>query len=181
MKGGGDCACLDGEPGPGMGPELGPDLDDTRFQKMQGRLLREKVGLSDAEAAKVEAVFAGDREAHQKLRDQMREAHKTLRQLLKEDSNDMAAYSKAIAALEDTKAQMEGLMEAHKVEISKILTPKQQAKLMLAMKRLMMKAHGKGCPGGDGPGGCHGGKGPGGPGPGHWDPMEQGRGRERNR
>jgi Spy/CpxP family protein refolding chaperone len=186
-KGEGDCACMGGGPGPGpgFGPggEMGPDMDDGRFQKMQGRLLREKVGLTEDEAAKVEAVFAKGRDAHKKVRTQMGEAQKALHELLKADSNDMAAYTKAINAMESSKAEMEKLMDSHKAEISKILNPKQQAKLMMAMHHLMKKAHRGGHKGHRGHGGHHG-DGPG-DGPGEWrdhqGPMEQGRGREKNK
>lgn len=129
--------------GPPMGPEVGgppsPELME-KMQAMRGKMLREKLGLGEEKAAGVEAVLDRNREQHFALHQRLRENAEALERLLKEDSNDQAAYQKALTALRETGAALHKLRESEIEAAAKLLTPKEQAMLLMAIKRMHGKA-----------------------------------------
>lgn len=142
-----------------------------KFKEKRGELLREKVGLSEALATRVEAVMDKFQAERQELHGQVMEAKQALQTLLEEDSGDQLAYKANLDTLLAIRTSMQELHEAEISEIRGLLTPKEATKLLSTMERVHkrmrgMKGHGrKGrCPDGDCPRGD--GFGPGGPGPG---------------
>jgi len=120
-------------------PDGPPGKQLERFNKMRGKLLRKKVGLSEAKAAKVEAVFKTFAPLRKKLRKTVRGARKDLRQLFKSDSDDQAAYRVALTKLRNANKAMQQLNDKQYGQVEKILTPKEQAKLLRAMQRVRRK------------------------------------------
>ena len=112
---------------------------EKRMQEVVRKVLTDKVGLEDKKADKVAALLKKDREDQRKIRKEMRDARQDLKKLLDDDSNDQKAYSKAMAALRKSRDDLHKLQNKHFQQLSKELTPKQQAKLFQAMQQLQRK------------------------------------------
>lgn len=115
----------------------------AKMKQHRGRMLREKVGLSEAKAQKLERIMDGFHQKRRALHQQMRSNHKALRQLLKADSNDQQAYKKSVDGLIDARDRMQKLKRQQIRAMRKHLTPKQQAKAMMALHRMKRKMHHK--------------------------------------
>ncbi len=133
----------------GPPPHAGPPLDgaghkraeaQAHMRQMRARLLRERVGLDEKTAQSVEKVLDKYQTEREKLRATVGQEKKTLRALLDLDGNDQAAYTRAMRSMLDAQQKLERLKQQEFDELSKILTPKQQAKLWRviteAMKRM---------------------------------------------
>ena len=165
--GGGGCGCFAAEDPPcgggpgcmgeaGLGCECdGPGECDCPFKgekgaqmrgkmkEFRGKVLREKLGLPEDRAVKVEAVLDGFMEQRHKLKEEMRAEMKTVKELLKADSNDMDAYEAAVTNLMAVRSKMEALHAQQFEELREILNPKEQAKVLLALRKMYRKAKGK--------------------------------------
>jgi len=101
--------------------------------------LRKDVGLDEKKASDVERTLDKYRPQREKLEADMHQQQKTLRALLDLDSSDQPAYQKALAAVRDDTQKLAALDDQQFDELSKQLTPKQQAKLARAVKQLAQK------------------------------------------
>lgn len=134
---------------PGSGDRRGKRGDRAakmeRVKELRGKLLRDKVGLNEARAQKVEAILEAQRDQQKALRESVRTNMRALRTLIESDSNDQPAYQAAIDGLRAARAQMQALRDAQFTELSKVLSSREQATLMLAMKRVKghMGRHGR--------------------------------------
>jgi len=123
-------------PRSGRPNEFDREESSRQFKKIRAKVLREKVGLSEEKAALVEAVLdAHDADRHE-LREKMRENSEGLRTLLKEDSNDQDAYTALLDEVLTTRQALQDLRGQELDEIREILTPKEQAKLVLALRKM---------------------------------------------
>lgn len=147
------------QPGPrrGGGPAAGPG-GPAHKQQVRLRLLQRRVGLDDATARKVIEVLRAHEGKRAELARKMRAEKRTLGRLVRQDSNDEAAYRQAIDNLMRTQQQLEALRFEEFKELRKVLTAKQQAKLLVELNRLMKRRQR-----GAGAGGPPPGRGPGGP------------------
>ncbi|HEY2405762.1 MAG TPA: periplasmic heavy metal sensor [Polyangiaceae bacterium] len=98
--------------------------------------LRKDVGLDEKKATDVERTLDKFRPQRERLEGDMHQQQKTLRALLDLDSNDQGAYQKALNAERDDTQKLAAVREQEIDELSKQLTPKQQAKLARAVKQL---------------------------------------------
>lgn len=160
-----------GRPGDGHGADAGeqrPDGDrmeahHARMKAHFAEVLRKDVGLQEERAQQVEAIFARQHKGARALHESMRGHREALRALLEADSNDQAAYAKALDGIEKSRESMRVHRKAGLDEARKLLSPKEQAKLLRAMhqgrRKMMERGFG---PGGRGKG-PHGHGGPDGP------------------
>jgi len=107
-----------------------------KFKEKRGELLREKGGLSEAEAVRVEAVMDRYQAERHELRKQMQEAKQALKTLLDEDSEDQLDYKNNLDILVAVRMSMHELHNAEVAELRKLLTPKQGTKLLAIMERV---------------------------------------------
>ncbi len=136
-----------------------------KMKERMGKVLRERVGLDDARAKQVEAIFERRRTQGRALHEQLRTHRDALRKLLEADSNDQAAYQRALDGIEAAHKALRAHREQGIAEARRVLTPKEQAKLLRAMHQ--MGKHRFGPRGPHGRGGPHGDDdGPDGPPPG---------------
>lgn len=129
-------------------PGGGPDGDGSgEFQKRKGprgermkamhaRLLKEKVGLDDQRVAEVQAVHKQFRDQRKALREDMKSAHEALRLLVEGNSNDTRAYEKALANAKTARERLHALRKAEMEAVANLLTPKEQATLMVSMHKV---------------------------------------------
>jgi hypothetical protein len=129
---------------PGLAYARGPDHDsgqkraqvEQRLKQLRHDLLRKEVGLDEAKAIVVEKTLDKYMAEKKKLKDQAITHRRALRKLLETDSNDQQAYANAIRGLREAEKQKLALRERELEELGKLLTAKQQAKLMRATHRL---------------------------------------------
>jgi Spy/CpxP family protein refolding chaperone len=128
---------------PGLAHARGPDHDpqkraviEQRLKQLRHDMLRKEVGLDENKASVVERTLDKYMTEKRKLKDQAVTHRRALRKLLESDSNDQQAYTNAIRGLREAEKQKQSLREREMDELGKLLTPKQQAKLMRATHRL---------------------------------------------
>ena len=129
---------------PGLAYARGPDHAprqkraeiEQRLKQLRHDLLRKEVGLDENKAITVERTLDKYLAEKKKLKEQAITHRRALRKLLDSDSNDQAAYTNAIRGLREAEKQKHALREREIDELAKLLTPKQQAKLMRATHRM---------------------------------------------
>ena len=112
---------------------------EERLNKVRRKVLKKKVGLSDAKVDAVEAAFTKFRTKRSQLKQQTKSARRALRRLARADSSDQAAYSKAIDAFLANRRAMRKLEDEQLAALRKILTPKEQVRLLHASMKLKRK------------------------------------------
>lgn len=105
--------------------------------------MKEKLGLTDDQAAKFKAAMKAHGDAvkplHEKLRDGMKKLHGQVE--AKASDADIKA---TLDSLKSTRKDMEAAQEKLHAEVSTILTPTQQAKMLLGMMHRMHERMGEG-------------------------------------
>jgi Spy/CpxP family protein refolding chaperone len=113
----------------------------AKMKQKRAKILRGKVGLSEKKAQRVEQMMDTFHKQRRTIKKSMRASHKELRALLKGDSNDQAAYKRAVDTLVAGKAKIETLKRQQINGLRKVLTPKEQAKAMMAVHRMKRHMH----------------------------------------
>jgi len=114
-----------------------------KFKEKRGKLLREKVGLAEAEAVQVEAVMDRFQSERFELKQQVQDARQTLKALLDDDSEDQLAFQNQLDVLLAVRSSMHELHNAEITELRGLLTPKMSAKLLAMMERVHKRMRGK--------------------------------------
>jgi Spy/CpxP family protein refolding chaperone len=107
-----------------------------RFEKLRDRVLKDKVGLSEAKAKQVVTIFQKYRAERQKTQGEMQQARTALRKLLGDDSDDQQAYDTALTKLHRSAKKLDQLRDQQLTEVRAALSPKEQAKLLRAMQKV---------------------------------------------
>ena len=118
LLGGGARAEEGGHEGPKGGPAAG---------------MKARLGLDDAQAGKVQQAFEAHKAALEPLRRQMRDATTTLRDQLKDKAPD-EAIKQTLERLDTAQKLMHAERDKLKSALSSILTPTQQAKMLVGMR-----------------------------------------------
>jgi len=108
---------------------------EERRAKVRARVLKE-VGIDEAKGKQVEKVLLKYEPERQKQLKAQREYRNTLRDLLRQDSNDDAAYKKALDGLRSAQKKLFTAREKELDELGKLLTAKQQAKLFATLQHM---------------------------------------------
>jgi Spy/CpxP family protein refolding chaperone len=109
---------------------------EAKMKEIRNRMLREQVGLSEAKARQVEAILEKNQAERESLRQKVQAHRRAIGELLAKDSNDQPAYSREIKGMRDTQRQIQALRDKEIDELQKVLTPKEQAKLGVAMQQM---------------------------------------------
>ena len=117
---------------PGGGPR--PE-QVARVKALRGRVLRERVGLDEARAQKIEAIFEKYQPERRALRKAVRQTMRSLRELVDSNTSEDQAYSAAFAQLKAAQDKLRALRDQQQAEVARIVTPKEAAKLLLTMKK----------------------------------------------
>lgn len=128
-----------GPHGRGRGGPPSPEKME-KMKEFRAKALRETVGLDEAKASEVEGVMDSFHERRFELHRTMRDNMKNLKSLLKEDSDDQEAYASALETLRVTQEELQNLRSEQMDALKKILTPKEGAKMLVAMKHFKGKA-----------------------------------------
>ena len=108
--------------------------------RVRSRVLREKVGLSNEKASKVEAILDRYAPERRRIALKIRDGRQKLMALLVLNSEDQTAYKGALEEVRTNRQAMQALMERAFNDIATELTPKEQARLFLALQDLRLKA-----------------------------------------
>ena len=130
-------ACAPAVAAPAAPPSGAPM--EQHLARMRSRVLREKVGLGEEKAKKVEAILDRYAPERKRLTAELRQGRQKLRALLTLDSQDQTAYRAALDQVRTNRKALQDLMERAFSEISKELTPKEQGKLFLALDELRQR------------------------------------------
>lgn len=112
-----------------------------RMQEKRSKALREKVGLTEDKAKRVEAILKKYAPERKKAHEEMRAAHEKLEALIDGKSNDQAQYRAALDSIRSRRKATQDVMERAFNEVAKELTPEEQAKLFVSLGE--MRGHGK--------------------------------------
>ncbi|HWA71454.1 MAG TPA: periplasmic heavy metal sensor [Polyangiaceae bacterium] len=125
-------------------PPAGKVEAQARFKQTRAEILRKRLGLDEKKAGEVEKVLDKYAPERKKLRQAMRDQQKALRELLKNKSEDQPAYKRALDSLTDNLTRLNTLRQQEQAELSRLMTPKQQAQLLEVMGRARraMRGHG---------------------------------------
>jgi Spy/CpxP family protein refolding chaperone len=123
----------------GKGPADKRAQIEQQTKKLRARVLRTDVGLDQKKAAEVEKVLEKYTPIRQQLQKESQQHRRAIRDLLDKDSNDQSAYDKSIKALRSAQKKLHDTREKELDELSKLLTPKQQAKLVVSIRTLQTK------------------------------------------
>ncbi len=110
-----------------------------QVKKVRFKVLREKVGLNEARAKKVEVVLERLAPQRHKAQKQMRQARQQLRRLIKADGDDQQAYSKALSQIREAHSTLEKLRDQQFEELEQELTPKEQATMLHTLGQMRRK------------------------------------------
>jgi hypothetical protein len=112
---------------------------EARMRQVRLDILKKDVGL-DAEKIRVVAALLERHGAERKkLQAALASERRAVDALLEADSNDQAAYARALRALRGRHAELAALRERELQEIGRHMTPKQQAKFLTALRRVHRK------------------------------------------
>lgn len=135
-------------------PDDGPDHDGRGAEFRERRMAEglKRAGVEDARAAQVLDVARRYAAERKPAMEAMRENQHAMHELLRSDSQDQAAYTDALAKLKASRDKLHEIGERQMAEMSKLLKPSEQAKLLMMFERHMHRMHGRhgrGGPGGD--------------------------------
>jgi hypothetical protein len=108
----------------------------ARLKALRADVLRKRVGLDAKKAAEVERVLERNAPERIKLQAKLRTSRRALQRLISEDSNDQQAFTRALQGLREAQGELQKLRQREMDELSKYLTPKEQAKLAGALREL---------------------------------------------
>lgn len=109
---------------------------EARMKALRADLLRKRVGLDPQKAAEVERILERNGPERLKLQAKLRASRRTLQRLIAEDSNDQQAFTQALQSLRQAQGELQKLRQREMEELAKHLTPKEQAKLTVALREL---------------------------------------------
>jgi Spy/CpxP family protein refolding chaperone len=109
---------------------------DARIKQLRADVLRKRVGLEPQKAEQVERILQRHAPQRRKLQEKLRAHRSGLDRLLDDNSNDQQAYARELKGLKETQGELQKLRQREAEELSRELTPKQQAKLVQAMRHL---------------------------------------------
>ncbi|MBI4678847.1 MAG: periplasmic heavy metal sensor [Elusimicrobia bacterium] len=94
-----------------------------------------RLGLTEDQAKKMKEINKSRREAVSPLRKKLQEEMRNLRQLVRDEATDKEIQA-SLTRLQDSRKSMQAETEKFKGKLEAVLTPSQQAKMLLAMGKL---------------------------------------------
>jgi Spy/CpxP family protein refolding chaperone len=121
--GGKECPMMKGHDGPVFG-------DPARMQK--------ELGLTDAQVVKIADINKEHRKKMLDYKEKLAPLDIQLKKLLLEDNVDMARVRSLVKDISGIRAELQVLRIQHRLDIEKVLTPEQKAKMRTHRKHMMM-------------------------------------------
>ena len=112
---------------------------EQRLKQLRRDVLLKEVGLDEKKATDAERILDKYAVERKKLQRELRTQRRALKQLFDEDSNDQAAYARSLKTMRDTQKRLGSVQEREIDELSRLMTPKQQAKFLRAIQQVKRK------------------------------------------
>lgn len=131
-----------GKPPAAAARKPAPTKPAAKANKREARIIEalKSEGIDEARARKVVEVVKKSRGERRTAAEEMRRHKLALRDLLENDSKDEAAYQAALDGLKAGRKRMQEIRDREIEEVSKILKPSEQARVL----KLIHKHRGKG-------------------------------------
>ncbi len=114
---------------------------EQRIKSKRAELIRNRIGLSEAEGEQVLATLERFDDRRRELMEKRRGLRQSMERLFESDSEDQAEYERVIAglrALEDAAHRLRGEQAD---ALAKVVSPKYQLRILVAMKRFQKRLH----------------------------------------
>lgn len=118
-------------------PGMGNQMDGGMMGQGHLGMLKKKLGLTDSQADKLKDLFKKQMEENKTLRDQAKVDMDTLQLKVDSKASDDEIH-KLLDKLDSEHQSLQSSREKMKAKIREILTPTQQAKMLLGMKKMGM-------------------------------------------
>lgn len=112
---------------------------EARIKQVRSDILRKEVGLEPSKADAAEKILERHAVERKKLAAEQQARRQALATLLESDSNDQAAYAKAVKSLRAGHAKLVALRDREFDELGHLMTPKQQAKFLASVHHAQQK------------------------------------------
>jgi len=113
---------------------------ERRAHALRAKILRNRVGLDEARATKVEAILDRFAPERRKAAEDIRAAKNGLQQLLQSGSEDQKAYSRALDKLRAGNKALQAVSDKEVSAVNAELKPKEQALLLRSLDRMRRQA-----------------------------------------
>jgi hypothetical protein len=113
----------------------------ARIQELRAQVLRQRVGLPESTALNAERILNQFDTPRHELRKSMFAQRRALKELIRQNSDDERAYRDGVEKLLTLRKQMQALRDRELEELRKILSAKEQAKLVMAMHHIGKRIH----------------------------------------
>jgi len=100
------------------------------------RVVRNRVGLTDAQMAKLGPISQKYEQQRRQLQIEERDARITLRQRIRSESADSAEVSRLLRTLVELQQRRSHILAAEQIELATIMTPLQRAKFMAMQEQI---------------------------------------------
>lgn len=110
-----------------------------RFKKKRKKLLRKRLGLNENKARQVEGILDKHQAEHRRLGRQLQQARRQIGKLLRQDSDDQKAFAAALSKMQSAAQEIQKLRYRQFEALKKVLSPKEQAKLLRMLNRVHRK------------------------------------------
>lgn len=127
---------------PAAAHKKAPPKQAAKANKWEARVLEalKSEGIDEARAKRVVEAIKQTRTASKPVHEEVRKHQQALKELVRTNSTDESAYSKAIEGIKAGRKKLAELREQQVTEIQKILKPSEQARVMkLIVKHRRMK------------------------------------------
>ena len=107
---------------------------------IRAKILRQRVGLSEERAVKVEAVLERYAPERRRVQADIRDATKALRELMRANSEDQQAYGHALDRLRAGQKALQTLRDREEEGVRQLLKPREQALLLRSLENWRKRA-----------------------------------------
>jgi hypothetical protein len=113
---------------------------ELHAKAIRAKILRQRVGLSEERAVKVEAVLERYAPDRRRVQADIRDATKILRDLMRANSEDQQAYGRALDRLRAGQKALQTLRDREEEGVRQLLKPREQALLLRSLENWRKRA-----------------------------------------
>jgi hypothetical protein len=113
---------------------------ELHAKAIRAKILRQRVGLSEERAVKVEAVLERYAPERRRIEADIRDATKILRELMRANSEDQQAYGRALDRLRAGQKALQSVRDREQEGVRQLLKPREQALLLRSLENWRKRA-----------------------------------------
>jgi Spy/CpxP family protein refolding chaperone len=124
---------------PAARPAMGAGAMDGDFPMMLPMMMNKELGLSKEQQQQIKAILSGSTNEMQSLHAKMQAAAKVQGEMMSQDSPNEAAVLQGVTEIAAMRTEIARIRVKQLLEVQKLLTPEQRAKMREKMKERMQK------------------------------------------